>query len=126
MDLRLQRRPFSLGGKEYSLCCNMNVFTDVQEAYDGDMDTALNMDGRATLTFLAAMLNDCNEDAGDPRRFTARDVGRLLPPGRLVEAKGLVLDLVNAGLMAEEPEQAPEPPEQMEQPPKNAEATPGD
>lgn len=127
MDLRLLRRPFSLGGKEYSLCCNMNVFADVQEAYDGDLDAALDLDIRATMTFLAAMLNDCNEDAGDPRRYTAREVGRLLPPASLPEVKGLVLDLVNAGLRSEEPEteQQPEPAREAE-PSPNGKTTQGD
>lgn len=78
MDIRLEEMPFTIGGKEYKLRCNMNVLADVQEAYGGDFVSAL--DGtsvmRSALTFLAAMLNDYADEKGWEERFTAKGLGR--------------------------------------------------
>lgn len=80
MDIRIQTMPFEFDGKHYELRCNMNVFADVQEAYNGHLLTALRNPGslKASMTFLAAMLNDYAEDQGWPERYTARQLGRKL------------------------------------------------
>lgn len=80
MDIRLPTMPFDFNGKKYTLCCNMNVLADVQEAYNGNLMAALRNPSniKASTTFLAAMLNDCAESNGWAERYTARQVGRLL------------------------------------------------
>lgn len=96
MDIRIRTAPFELQGKTYTLCCNMNVLADVQEAFNGDLDRALQRDSsvRSVLEFLAAMLNDCADSNGWSERFTARQLGRIFPAGKNKELFTLVMDLV--------------------------------
>lgn len=81
MDIRLQQEPFEINGKTYMLRCNFNVLADVQEAFDGDFLAALDSahSYRGVLEFIAAMLNDYADEQGWPERYTAKQVGRLLP-----------------------------------------------
>ena len=108
MDIRLQAKPFELDGKTYQLRCNMNVLADVQEAFDGNFSAALN--GKSTLHtvhhFLAAMLNDYADEMGWPERFTARQLGRILPsnPAIMKQRNAMVMDLVTAALRGDEAE----------------------
>ena len=80
MDIRIQTMPFEFDGKHYELRCNMNVFADVQEEYNGNLLAALRNPGslKASMTFLSAMLNDYAEDQGWPERYTAKTLGRKL------------------------------------------------
>ena len=80
MDVRLPTMPFLFDGKEFTLCCNMNVLADDQEAYGGsNMKALLNPSSiKASMAFLAAMLNDCAETNGWEERYTPRQVGRML------------------------------------------------
>lgn len=80
MDIRIQTMPFDFDGKHFELRCNMNVFADVQEAYGGSILAALRNPSslKASMTFLAAMLNDYAEDQGWPERYTARKLGRMI------------------------------------------------
>lgn len=96
MDIRIKTAPFELQGKTYTLCCNMNVLADVQEAFNGDLDRALQRGTsvRSVLEFLAAMLNDSADSNGWEERFTARQLGRMLPAGKNQELFTMVMDLV--------------------------------
>ena len=80
MDIRIPTMPFEFNGKEYTLCCNMNVLADVQEAYNGNLMRALVNPGsvKSSMTFLTAMLNDCADSNSWPERYTVRQVGRML------------------------------------------------
>ena len=80
-DIRLQTEPLELGGKTYLLRCNFNVLADVQEAFGGDFLAAMDykQSFRAVTEITAAMANDYADEMGWPERFTARQMGRLLP-----------------------------------------------
>lgn len=80
-DIRLQSELLELGGKTYLLRCNFNVLADVQEAFGGDFLAAMDDKNnfRAVTEFAAAMCNDYADEMGWPERFTARQMGRLLP-----------------------------------------------
>ena len=107
-DIRLKTRRFSLGGKEYEICVNMNVLADLQEAHDGSIAAALDPKAelRTSLEIMAAMLNEANDAAGDPERFTARGLGRLIEPARTDELREIVRELVRAALRSAAPEDA--------------------
>ena len=98
MDIRIKTAPFELQGKTYTLCCNMNVLADVQEAFNGDLDRALQRGSsvRSVLEFLAAMLNDSADSNGWPERFTARQLGRIFPAGIYQDLFYMVMDLVES------------------------------
>ena len=97
MDIRMKTIPFEFEGKTYTLCCNMNVLADVQEAFGGNLAEALDRKHtvRTVLAFLAAMLNDAADSAGWPERFTARELGRKLPATNQLELYTMVMDLVS-------------------------------
>lgn len=96
MDIRMKKTPFAFKEKTYSLCCNMNVLADVQEAFDGNLGQALSGKNtvRSVLEFLAAMLNDAADSEGQPERFTARQLGREIPASMHQEVFTMVMDLV--------------------------------
>lgn len=109
MDIRLRTETFSVGGRDYTVACNMNVLADVQEWHNGDLVSAL--DGTATirsaLEFLAAMINDALDSAGESERFTARRLGRLIPAAELNSVTERVMALVYRSLegdSSDEPE----------------------
>ena len=93
-DIRLEEIPFEFDGKQFKLRCNMNVLADVQEAFDGEISTALS--GKAPLKsvveFLAAMLNDYADEMGWPERYTSKELGRRFTFGTIprTEIMGLV------------------------------------
>ena len=97
-DIRLKTEPFELDGKTYLLSCSMNVLADVQEAYGGKISNALSAKAtlKSCLEFLAAMLNDYADSQGWEERFTARQIGRALPPPRMQELIDKVMPLVAA------------------------------
>ena len=110
-DIRLQTRRFELGGKEYEILINMNVLADLQEQHDGSLAAVLEAGHglRTALEVLAAMINEANDLAGSPERFTAREIGRILPPSRAAELQPLVAELLHAALAPDESEEdAPE------------------
>lgn len=96
MDIRLKTIPFEFEGKTYNLSCNMNVLADVQEAFGGDLDAALQTKSsvRSALEFLAAMLNDSADSNGWPERFTARQLGRKIPARNNLRLYTMIMDLV--------------------------------
>ena len=108
MDVRLKTAIFEFDGKTFELCCNMNVLADVQEAYGGSINAALRATStvKSVLTFLAAMLNDYAESAGWDAQYSARTVGRQLPPSRLDEVTRMVMGLVSDSLKADRSEPA--------------------
>ncbi len=71
MDMRLKTAKYTVSGKEYELCCNMNVLADVQETVDGDMLKLFNSGTtyKTVLVFGAAMLNEYADAQGWPERF---------------------------------------------------------
>lgn len=123
-DIRLNSLPFKYDGREYKLRCNMNVLADVQEAYGGDFSAALNGRGamHSVLEFLAAMMNDYADEQGwfdeqvGPtgfpaapilaKRFTARQLGRVLHQGQIPGAE--IVRLVTASLSVKSEAQEPE------------------
>lgn len=100
MDIRLKTAKYTLEGVEYELCCNMNVLADVQEALDGNLLAAL--DRRKTfqgaLMFAAAMVNDAADAQGRSERYTAKQIGRLVPPDETIEFQQMIFNLVNAAI----------------------------
>ena len=103
MDIRLKTARFEIGDKEYDLCCNMNVLAEVQEMYDGNLFAALNSTGtlKSILSFLTAMVND-NREAEGLEPFTVKEVGRMIPAGRLKPMRETVMQLVTYALMSDE------------------------
>ena len=81
-DCRLPTMPFDLAGKTYLLRCNMNVLADVESMHNGNLMEALSQPGklRASMEFLAAMLNDYADEKGWEERYTPKTLGRLLQP----------------------------------------------
>lgn len=100
-DIRLKTADLEIGGKTYTLRCNNNVLADVQEAF-GSMSEALSgRHGiRTAMTFLAAMLNDDADLQGWPERFTARTVGRMIPPAEMTQLEATVMELVASAFEA--------------------------
>lgn len=93
-DIRLEEIPFDFDGKTFLLRCNMNVLADVQDAFGGNIGTALSGGNlfRSVLEFLAAMMNDYADEKGWTTRYTARSLGRKLSQNTLPasEIMGLV------------------------------------
>lgn len=106
MDIRLKTMPFELEGRKYDLRCNMNVLADVQEAFDGSIQKALSNRSpvKGVLAFLAAMCNDYADAQGWDVRYTARQLGRLLPPAALKSVCADVMELVSSALGGEDEE----------------------
>lgn len=77
-DIRLKTETYTIDGKEYVLCCNMNVLAEVQEQNGGAIYFLLDGDRSigSALTFAAAMLNDYADLQGWEERFTAKTLGR--------------------------------------------------
>lgn len=95
MDMRLKTAKYTVGGKEYELCCNMNVLADVQETAGGDLLGLFNSGAtyKTALLFGAAMLNEYADAQGWPERFTAKSLGRRIE-GSPIEFSSLVTGLI--------------------------------
>lgn len=117
-DPRIKIARWTFGGREWELCCNMNVLADVQALYGGDLGEALagTHTMRTLLDFLAAMMNDFADSSGWQIRYTGRQLGRLIAWQEYEEIQGMIMDLVTGALTPKE-EEAPEDPE--EEPEKN-------
>ena len=101
MDIRLKTEKYTFDGREVVLCCNMNVLADVQEAYGGDITKALGKGTTKTiLNFFAAMVNDYLDTIGETKSYTAKEVGRLLPPSQLRDISAMVMGLGILGIFA--------------------------
>lgn len=109
-DIRLRTEKYKIGEREYTLCCNMNVLAEVQEQNNGDLLGAL--DGRRSirtaLQMGAAMLNDCAEENGWEERFTARTLGKQIPPKETIKFTAMISGLVNAALADDEQKEGQE------------------
>lgn len=107
MDIRLKSEKYTMGEREYTLTCNMNVLAEVQEQNGGDLLGAL--DGkrsmRTALLVGAAMLNDCAEENGWPERYTEKTLGRKIPPKDSVKFSAMVEALLAAALMGDDHEE---------------------
>ena len=113
-DLRLKKRAFTVAGKEYNLVCNMNVLADVQELSGGMLGSVLDSASsvRTSLLFAAAMVNECADINGWPERYTARELGRIIPASKLSELVETVNFLLFSAFGAEEQTETSEPTEE--------------
>lgn len=113
MDIRLKTARYTFDGQEMTLCCNMNVLAEVQEAFGGNMSNALkSATTKTVMCFLTAMINDYLDSEGSRKAYTVKEVGRLIPPSELSEITSLVMELTTAALRGDEDAEA-----------KNAKAT---
>lgn len=120
MDMRLKTAKYTVSGKEYELCCNMNVLADVQETVDGDMLKLFNSGTtyKTVLVFGAAMLNEYADAQGWPERFTAKSLGRQIE-GSPVEFSSLVTGLIMSAIFRPDEQQDAKPNESGDDAPKN-------
>ena len=86
-DIRLQELPFSFDGRDYKLRCTMNVLSDLQARYGGDLvaafDARKTMDG--WLVWITVMINDYAETQNWPdfKPYTEREIGGKLIPAQI-------------------------------------------
>ena len=104
-DLRLKTEKYIINGREYTLVCNMNVLAEIQETNDGDFREVLNRSKsiRNALMIGAAMANECAEENGWPERFTAKTLGRLIPPKETGKFSAMITSLLYSALIDDEP-----------------------
>lgn len=108
MDIRQKTEKIEIEGRELTITCNFGVLADVQEMYDGNLLKALEdarkKPLRVALTWAAAMINDALDAEGEGKRYTAAQLGRILPtymPGAFTDK---IMGLVWAAL--EPPDEA--------------------
>lgn len=110
MDLRQKKEKFEFDGETFELTCNMNVLAEVQEQYDGEISKAFNNKGslRAVNTFLAAMLNDYADSQGWEKRYSVKQIGRMLDPSTQATTarNSMVMRLVSAAFSPREGEES--------------------
>lgn len=109
-DIRLKTEQFDYDGRSFTLACNMNVLADVQEAYGGQVLDVLRgkSSTRGILVYLAAMLNDCADSEGWPKRYTAKQLGRSLLPSQLDEIVSKIMPLIKISFIPREQENKPQ------------------
>lgn len=102
MDIRLKYTDIEVGGEAYHICCNMNVLADVQEAFGGDLESALNSKCtvKTIMAFLTAMINDSRDEKGEPP-LTIKEVGRMFAPSQLNAIRKAIMPLVTDALKAD-------------------------
>lgn len=100
-DIRPKTVEITINGDRQTIECNMTVLADVQEACGGDLTPALNTSIKTVLIWLAAMLNDAADRAGQDRRYTWRELGRMIRRRELRKLSDTVLDLVASALQDE-------------------------
>lgn len=122
MDVRLKTIPLEFDGETYQLTVNMNVLADVQEENGGDMRAVLSEKRILTglLAFLSAAINEAADAKGLQKRYTPRQVGRLLTPEQFFALQTPMMELVAAALGTGAPE---DPSETEEDAAKNPETT---
>ena len=120
MDMRLKTAKYTVGGKEYEMCCNMNVLADVQETVDGDMLGLFNSTAtyKTALIFGAAMLNEYADAQGWPERFTAKSLGRQIEE-LPADFSTFVTGLVMSAIFRSDEQQDAKPDEGGDDAPKN-------
>jgi len=105
MSLRLKTENFTgANGKTYTLSCTFNTLADLEDAF-GDIVKALTSKSiyKTARTALASMLNDYNEEHGDPERFTPASAGRLISPEAKIctETCRMILELIRDAVTGE-------------------------
>jgi len=104
-DLRLKTADLTVGGRNYKVCCNMNVLADVQEMYSGKLGKGLaDTSARGLIRWLTAMINDARDDLGE-EPLTEKQVGKMLPASELAEMRKVLAGLLMSSLRAPEGEQ---------------------
>ena len=96
MSVKLQTALYRFDGRTFKLRCNMNVLAEVQEAYGGNLEAALQPDSslQSATVFFAAMLNDYADEQNWPVRYNAKTVGRMLDPADMAQWSITVMKLV--------------------------------
>lgn len=122
MDIRLKTIPLEFDGETYQLAVNMNVLADVQEENGGDMRAVFGKKRifAGLLAFLSAAINEAADAKGLQKRYTPRQVGRLLTPEQFFALQTPMMELVAAALGAGAPE---DPSDTKEEAAKNSETT---
>lgn len=122
MDVRLKAIPLEFDGETYQLTVNMNVLADVQEENGGDLRAVFGKKRifAGLLAFLSAAINEAADAKGLQKRYTPRQVGRLLTPEQFFALQTPMMELVAAALGPGAPE---DPSETEEDAAKNPETT---
>lgn len=122
MDIRLKSIPLEFDGETYQLTVNMNVLADVQEENGGDLRAVFGKKRifAGLLAFLSAAINEAADAKGLQKRYTPRQVGRLLTPEQFFALQTPMMELVAAALGTGAPE---DPSETEEDAAKNPETT---
>lgn len=122
MDIRLKTIPLEFDGETYQLTVNMNVLADVQEENGGDLRAVFGKKRifAGLLAFLSAAINEAADAKGLQKRYTPRQVGRLLTPEQFFALQTPMMELVAAALGTGAPE---DPSETEEDAAKNPETT---
>ena len=110
-DVRLKTETIRYNGKDYVLCCNMNVLAELQEYYAGDFSNALRDPNsvRVCSRLLAAMMNDYADSMGWDERVTEKQAARAVSAGFLFKLQEMLTGaLDNDGASAALPEAAAE------------------
>lgn len=113
---KLKTVDYEYDGRKFRLTCNMNVFGDVQEEYNGNLSRALNQvhGYKSTIAFLAAMLTDAadsqmmRDEYGLPLVFTAREVGRKLTLQEVNDVGKQIWPLIKLAVLGGRKAEAPE------------------
>lgn len=106
MDCRLKTIPFEFDGNRLELAVNMNVLADVQEMNNGDFSLALRRGSviRSLIQFLTAAINDAADVQGLDKRYTVRQVGRMISPEAFTAVRAPLMDAVKAAFQPEDTE----------------------
>lgn len=110
MDCRLKTIPFDFDGHQLELAVNMNVLADVQEMNGGDFSLALRRGSviRSLIQFLTAAINDAADAQGLDKRYTVRQVGRMISPEAFTAVRAPLMDAVRAAFQPEDTEESAE------------------
>lgn len=110
MDIRMKTLPMELEGERYELLCNMNVLAELQERAGGDLVGFLESKNvlRSLLVILSVMINEAAEKSGRPKRYTDRELGRMLSYQQAIALKGGVMELITAAITEEDAEETPQ------------------
>lgn len=110
MDCRLKTIPFEFDGNRLELTVNMNVLADVQEMNGGDFSLALRRGSviRSLIQFLTAAINDAVDAQGLDKRYTVRQVGRMISPEAFTAVRAPLMDAVKAAFQPEDTEESAE------------------
>ena len=122
MDIRVKSIPLEFDGETYQLTVNMNVLADVQEENGGDLRAVFGKKRifAGLLAFLSAAINEAADAKGLQKRYTPRQVGRLLTPKQFFALQKPMMELVSAALGPGAPE---DPSDAKEEAAKNPETT---